>query len=422
VLVTHEAFTPGDACPHCQAGTLYRLRDWSPVIRLKGQPPVGGVRYELERLRCGLCGKLQTAELPPEAGEEKYDPSVASVIATLRYGMGMPWNRIEQMQRAAGVPLPASVQWELMCQALQRGVEAVWRRLLQEAAQGDLVHNDDTPMRILELKARLAHGEALRQDDPQRRGVFTTSVLSLAEGRPTISLFFTGPAHAGENLGALLSQRLAELPPPVQMCDALSRNLPGELATILANCLAHGRRNFCDVAESFPAETRHVLERLAEVYRIDAHARQAGLSPEARLLLHQQQSKPVMDDLHAWLKMQFDERRVEPNSALGKAISYMLRHWEPLTLFLRKAGAPLDNNLCERALKMAIRHRKNSLFYTTQRGAAVGDVYMSLIHTCHQCQTDPIAYLTALQRHQEQVRENPAAWLPWNYQQQLDSG
>jgi len=165
-----------------------------------------------------------------------------------------------------------------------------------------------------------------------------------------------------------------------------------------------------------------VLERLAEVYRIDAHARQEGLSPEARLWLHQQQSKPVMDALHAWLKAQFDERRVEPNSSLGKAIAYMLRHWEALTLFLRHSGAPLDNNLCERALKMAIRHRKNSLFYKTQRGAAVGDVYMSLIHTCQHSQVDPIAYLTALQRNHEQVKEHPAAWLPWNYRQQLDSG
>jgi hypothetical protein len=422
VVVTHEAFLPGDACPHCQTGTLYRLRDCSPVIRLKGQAPVGGLRYELERLRCGLCGEVHTAELPAEAGPAKHDPSVASVVATLRYGMGMPWNRIEQMQRAAGVPLPASVQWELTKAALECGLGEVYQSLLSEAAQGDLMHNDDTRMRILELLARQKRGEPLREDDPTRRGVFTTSVLSLASGRPTIALFFTGPAHSGENLRGLLIRRLAELPPPMQMCDALSCNVPGELATILANCLAHGRRNFCEVAESFPAETRHVLERLAEVYRLDAQARQEGLTPEARLVLHQQQSKPVMDALHAWLKAQFDERRVEPNSSLGKAISYTLRHWEALTLFLRKAGAPLDNNVCERALKMAIRHRKNSLFYQTQRGAAVGDVCMSLIHTCHHSEVDPIAYLTALQRHHERVQANPAAWLPWNYRQQLDSG
>jgi len=80
-----------------------------------------------------------------------------------------------------------------------------------------------------------------------------------------------------------------------------------------------------------------------------------------------------MENLHAWLARQFDDRLVEPNSSLGGAISYMLRHWQKLTLFLRKPGAPLDNNLCERALKKAILHRKNALFYKTgSSGESVG--------------------------------------------------
>ena len=111
-------------------------------------------------------------------------------------------------------------------------------------------------------------------------------------------------------------------------------------------------------------------------------ARERGLSRVERLRFHQQQSKTVMDDLHQWLETQLKENKVEPNSGLGKAISYMLRHWRALTLFLREPGAPLDNNLVERALKKAILHRKNSLFYKTLNGAEVGDLYMSLIHTC----------------------------------------
>ena len=70
------------------------------------------------------------------------------------------------------------------------------------------------------------------------------------------------------------------------------------------------------------------------------------------------------------------------NSPLGKALNYLTKHWSELTLFLRKSGAPIDNNLCERVLKRAILHRKGSLFYKTVRGAQVGDIYMSLIHTC----------------------------------------
>ena len=121
----------------------------------------------------------------------------------------------------------------------------------------------------------------------------------------------------------------------------------------MANCLAHGRRQFVDVADRFPEECRHVLEALAVVYHNDAVARKQNLSPQARLEFHQAHSGPTMEELRLWLVQQFDQRRVEPNSALGGAIAYLLKRWDKLTLFLRVPGAPLDNNLCERALKKA---------------------------------------------------------------------
>jgi predicted nucleic acid-binding Zn-ribbon protein len=204
------------------------------------------------------------------------------------------------------------------------------------------------------------------------------------------------------------------------MCDALSRNLPGELKTILAHCLAHGRRQFVEVAERFPEECRHVLEALSVIYKNDAIARERNLSPEERLLFHQAESGPVMEELHVWLVRQFDERCVEPNSSLGSAISYMLKHWERLTLFLRVAGAPLDNNVCERALKRAILHRKNALFYKTCHGAHVGDLFMSLIHTCEMCGANAFDYLTEVERHADRAAVSPQNWMPWNYRQTLD--
>jgi hypothetical protein len=333
----------------------------------------------------------------------------------------MPWSRIQRLQKFAGVPLPASVQWELVRDAAEQGPRDACQHLFGLAAQGDLVHNDDTKMRVLELTEKLKRQEPLLEEDPKRRGVFTTGIVSVAEGRPDIVLFFTGPHHAGENLRSLLESRLQELPPPIQMCDALSRNMPDGLRVILANCLAHGRRNFVDVVEYFPSEVKYVLECLKRVYKTDAEAKEQRLSPEARLKLHQEQNGPVMDELHRWLKAQLDEKRVEPNSSLGDAISFMLKHWEELTLFLRVPGAPLDNNVCERALKMAIRHRKNSLFYKTQRGARVGDLYMSLIHTCYSSGASPVDYLTELQRNHQRVRAAPGDWMPWNYREQLVS-
>src|SRR5262249_49861805 len=171
--------------------------------------------------------------------------------------------------------------------------------------------------------------------------------------------------------------------------------------------------------DRFPEPCRYLLEALAVVYRKDAPAQLRQLSPEARLQFHQQESGPPRRQLHDWLTRQPNERLAEPNSALGGAIRYMLRHWEKLTLFLQQAGAPLDNNLCARELKKAILHRKNALFYKTQNGARVGDLFMSLIYTCQLDEANPFDYLTQLQRHADQVAASPEVWMPWNYRAAL---
>ena len=202
-------------------------------------------------------------------------------------------------------------------------------------------------------------------------------------------------------------------------CRVNVPKLSSGVEILLANCLAHGRRQFIQVAGNFPDECRYVLEMLGRVYGNDAESRERGLLPDQRLELHRERSAPVMEELHNWLDRQLAERRTEPNSGLGKAITYLLRHWRPLTLFLREAGAPLDNNIVERALKRAVLHRKNALFYRTLNGAAVGDLFMSLIHTCQLCDANSFDYLIELQRHATELAVNPAAWMPWSYRDSL---
>jgi len=428
IEVPHESLQPGDACPECGDGTVYETARPGVLVRITGQAPVTAKVYQLQKLRCHLCGKVFTAELPEGIGSQKYDAMAGSMIALLKYGTGMPFNRFEGLQGNLGIPLPASTQWDIV-NDLAKQVEPVHAELLRQAAQGDIVYNDDTTVKILELMGKRARQNALAEDSAdgrtkkERTGLFTSGVVSTrpASGSPgrRIALFFSGRKHAGENLTDVLAKRAKTLGPPIQMCDALSRNLPAELETILANCLAHGRRQFVDVAESFPVECRHVLESLAVVYRNDAITCEQRLSPAARLRFHQVESGPTMAGLRAWLARQFEDRLVEPNSSLGGAVSYMLKHWGKLTLFLRVAGAPLDNNICERALKKAILHRKNAMFYKTTNGAHVGDVFMSLIYTCQLCGANPFDYLSELQRHADQLASNPEHWMPWNYQATL---
>ena len=141
---------------------------------------------------------------------------------------------------------------------------------------------------------------AASQDPDRRTGIFTTGIVAQV-GPVSVALFFTGQNHAGENLNQLLKRRAADLTKPMQMCDALSRNEPQELQTLLCNCILHARRNFIDVRESFPEECRHVIESLREIYRFEAQAKERKLSPLERLHFHQEQSQPVMDQLHVVL-------------------------------------------------------------------------------------------------------------------------
>ncbi len=420
IAVPHETLHRGDACPECARGALYRLPDPARIARIFGQAPLIALLWECDRLRCGACGKVYTARPPEEARGPKYSESAVSMMALLRYGTGMPLNRLEGLQRSMQIPLPSSTQWQVVLDQLPV-FQPVYDELVGCAADGEILHDDDTYVNILELKGKrraklLARGEL---DDPERTGLFTTAIVSVTKTGP-IALFFSGRKHAGENLKALMDERDGRLPPPILMSDALARNLPVGHTVIETNCLAHGRRNFVDEATNFPDLCGHVLEELGKVFANEKRSKKRELSGDERLLLHQNNSAPVMDALQGWMQKQLDDKHVEPNSGLGQAFNYMLKRWDKLTAFLRVCNAPLENNICERALKKAIAHRNASLFYRSLRGAHVGDVYMALIYTADLHAVNPFEYLTTLQLHDKAIAANPSDWLPWNYAATLD--
>jgi transposase len=410
VAVPHRTLHSGQMCPECSEGKVYRQKEPATLVRIVGQAPLRTTVFEMERWRCNACGQVFTADVPDSAGPDKYDATAVAAIALLKYGTGVPFKRLERLEGQLATPLPAATQWELM-KAKATFIQPALDELVRQAAQGSVIHNDDTGMRILQLA---------REPGDKRTGIFTSGIVSILGAR-RIALFFTGSKHAGENIAEVLKKRARELPAPIQMCDALSRNTPRVegIKLLLANCLAHGRRQFVELVGSFPRECRYVLETLGGVYHNDAAAREQNLSPDDRLVLHQQHSGPLMEKLHEWLKTQFAEHRTEPNSGLGKAISYLLNHWTKLTLFLSQPGAPIDNNLVERALKKAILNRRNALFYKTLNGARTGDLFMSLIHTCELNGANAFEYLTELQRHSAELSAHSADWMPWNYRETL---
>jgi transposase len=410
IAAAHATLHSGDQCPECHRGKVYRQKEPATLVRFLGHAPLEATVFEMERLRCNACGEVFTAAEPEDAGADKYDETAVAIIALLKYGTGVPFKRLERLQEQLGMPLPATTQWDLMAAAAKL-LWPVLEELIRQAAQGSVMHNDDTGMRILRLA---------REPGDKRTGTFTSGIVSMV-GAWTVALFFTGWKHAGENLADVLKRRARDLPAPIQMSDALSRNSPKVegVDPLQANCLAHGRRQVVEVADNFPEECRYMLETLREVYHHDAQAREQAMSPEQRLRFHQEHSEPLMKGLHEWMEVQLAEHKTEPNSGLGKAISYLLNHWLKLTLFLRQAGAPIDNNIVERALKKAILNRKNALFYKTLNGAGVGDLFMSLIHTCELNRSNPFDYLTELLRHAEELKHRASEWMPWKYRDTL---
>src|SRR5687768_11086880 len=411
----HQALAPGDRCPVCGIGWLYSLPPGTEV-RIHGQALLSAIRYEVEKLRCSACGERFTAKLPKEAGDEKYHPSARAALALSRYFLSVPFYRLETYQAMVGVPVPDATQWDQV-EGVADSAYMVFEYLVKLAAQGELIYQDDTPIRILSLMRE--HKDLDMVAPPAaganlRTGMHSTTLV-VKSGEHTICLYFCGRAHAGENLKAVLTKREAGLPPPVVRSDALAHNEVEGTQVVRCHCMAHGRRQFTEIESTFPEACQEVVAALKQVFDHEEQTQKDQMNAQERLAYHQTYSAPIMTTLKSSMERQQEQREVEPNSSLGKAFAYWLGHWSSLTRFLSVPGAPLENNTAERALKLIIRQRKNSLFYTTPHSAYVASLLTSLIATCIQAGVNAMAYLVALQENRSAVFANPADWLPWSF-------
>lgn len=410
VFHQHETLSHGDRCPDCDRGNVY---DHNPgvMVNVIGKAPVEATVHVVQKLRCGTCGKIFTAATPKEVRKQKYDETADVSIAMMRYALGMPFNRLQDLQRFLGIPLPATTQWDRV-EKLADSVWPIYFELIKEAAKGEVGLIDDTNNKILDLK------KLLIDEDAKRTGIYTTAFISKL-GEKTINLFFTGNKHAGENLDRILSHRPDSLPMLIKMSDALPANSPKEHDVKDCLCFTHGRRNFKDAEEDRPRETKHVLKLMGSIYHNDNITKDRGMSNEERLAYHQKKSSKWLKKLRRFFLKCFYLKKIEPNEPFGMAIQYMLVHWQGLTSFMRIVGAPIDNTETERLVKRSILHRKNSLFFKTPLGAFVGDIVMSLVETAKAANKNPFHYLVSLHRNKKLIKKTPGLFLPWNYEANL---
>jgi hypothetical protein len=402
--VAHPTLAAGDPCPHpgC-GGRVYEKKKRNAILRLFGSLPVIGRIYQPQKFRCSSCQDIFNAPLPPEAGAKKFDETADVAIVCAKYNAGVPLTRLKHMEAAGGIFLSEATQFERIEQVANCALP-VFLRLLRLAQCGTRYEIDDTGAKIL---------ACLKEDEEEKGRATKTTGIIVTCSEYLIALLVTKRQHAGENLDEVLADRPPGLPVPVKMSDALSHNHDMKSPTLWAKCLAHPQREFRELAESFPLQSLIVQQAIRQLF--DHEAETAGMSAAERLAYHQEKSGPVVEELYAWVARQFADGLVEPNSEMGKALRYLETHRDGLTLFLREAGVPLDNNRCERLLKRFVLLRKNSLFYKTEYGAYIGSLLLSLLETCRLNGVNAWEYLVAVCRNAQAVRRNPELWLPWNY-------
>lgn len=413
---SHESLNPGDRCPACDSGNLYEV-DPGIFLNIKGAPPLQATIHVAQKLRCSTCGKIFTANVPKDARKQKFDESADVILGISRFGQGVGHYRMDKWQKYLGVPIPASTGWERV-ENLASSCRPVYQHLIKFAANGNLSYIDDTPNRILDLKKKLI------RENSQRTGIYTTGVISRV-GDKIINLFFTGNRHAGENMDRILKHRSEDLPFMIKMSDALANNNTKDAMTIDCLCLTHGRRNFTDSIldeKDFTEPGQYALYLLGKIYHNEKITKELKMTDEERMQFHQKNSMPVLKRLRRWMIKMLNRKKVEPNdNGIGMAIQYMMNHWKGLTQFLRIPGAPIDNTECERLIKKAILHRKNSLFFKTTLGAYVGDIIMSLLQTCVAAGKNPYEYLLAIHRNKKAAFKAPEKFLPWTFEANLSS-
>ena len=415
VNVSHPELKPGDDCPdeYCN-GKLYEVKDPGIFIQVIGKPLATATRYNLQKLRCTLCGVIYQAPLPDGISDQKYDENFVAMLMINKYFISVPFYRQDRLQDYLGIPLPSSTQWDLMY-AHHKMLKAVYEALWEDAANGIGISYDDTSVKILsEIQAK----KKAEKGEKKKHNCFTTGIVSAHDDHRTY-VFMSDHRTAGKCVVDMIKNyRAQDADHPILMCDPLTANIPQEISDdlyILCYCLVHARRQFYELPNGYDDLADEVIRLIGKVYEHETWAKQ--LSAEERLKYHQEHSKPYMEELKKFLETQQNE--FEPNSVAGQAIEYILKRWTELSQFLRYAHAPIDNNITERALKLVIQTRKSSMFYKTLEGAKFASYVQSALYSAAQNDINPCCYMATLLANEATVIKNPQDWLPWVYQNTL---
>jgi hypothetical protein len=316
----------------------------------------------------------------------KWTNSARSTII-LQKVIGMPWNRLADLQRLYGVRVSTSTMWAQCSGVWGDCASFIFDALVDEVSRARELYVDDTGARILEV---IADNKKLPQKE--RRACHTTTVCATricpeTKAKSEIRLYITDKKYCGENIVPIIKKKYLENPDHyvALIADASSQNIPHVdkellLNIIIVGCIIHGRRKFFELLDFWPEECKYFTEEIAHIYRIEDECRH--MDSKKRLRYHKRYSSLHIKNIYKKIKQLFDDKLVEPNSDLGKAMNYWIKNKKSLTMFLRVKGVELDNNKSERSLKTIIVQRKNSLFFNSRSSAEKLSGLSSIVSTC----------------------------------------
>lgn len=394
----------GDPCLCCGIGKYYYSED-KKLLEFTGNPIVSVTRHKKKVLRCNSCGH----EMFSNKKILKWSAEARSSL-TIHKLYGTPLYRIARLQKLFGVPVAPTTLWQQYKDVHENCAKFVVAELFRLSPEGEILLTDDTNMRILEV---MQNNKNL--PEKERRACHTT-VMCIQHAQGKIILYVSANRYCKENWLPLLKKRKSKNKLLI-VSDASSQSFPtGEELdkAISAGCLGnHGRRKFADLKNNYPNECSYFLNLISGIYANEEECK--NKTPEGRLAYHQKHSQPKIEAIYKEITKLFDNKEVEPNSDLGKAMNYWLNHQEKLTAFLRIVGCPLDNNLSEFNLRIIALYRKVSMFFKNLDSAEVNSNMFSLIATCEANSINSFGYLNWIQKNWKEVQANPEKFLPWHF-------
>jgi transposase len=360
------------------------------------------IKHIRKKYACPCCKTyVITASKPKQAIEKSIaGPSLLAYIATNKYCDGLPLYRQSELFKRIGIELDRTnfANWMVKCGELTQPLI----NLLQEhALEQPVIHIDETPVQVLNEPGKTAQSKS-------------TMWVIVSTGQHPVRLFHYAPTRSQTVPMNLLNQTGQAI-----MVDGYEgyQRACDHYAIQRLGCWAHCRRKFIDAQKLQPkgktGKADQAIAFIQHLYRIEQHTKDQP--PDERHRIRQQQSKPIIDKIKAWLEKSLPH--VPPKTALGKALHYLQQQWPRLTGYLEDGHYPIDNNAAENAIRPFVIGRKNWLFSHSQAGAKASANLYSLIETAKANGLNPYEYLNHVFKELPNADSVEAIeqLLPWNY-------